>query len=95
MDFWAEKFPEHVININYEDLVTSPEKVGQSLFNFCNVEWKNEYLNFYQQNISSFTFSEIQVRQKINTKKVNFSDHYKERLTEFNQVYNKLSLKEI
>lgn len=91
MDFWAAEFPENVINVNYEELVTAPNEIGSALFEFCQLTWQKEYLNFFEKSVSSFTFSELQVRQAINTKKINFSAKYQERLSEFNDTYNRLA----
>jgi tetratricopeptide (TPR) repeat protein len=90
MDFWAEKFPEQVININYEALVQLPKDTASKLYNFCQLQWQEDHLNFYKKNVSSFTFSELQVRQAINTKKINFSNNYKQQLAEFTNAYNAL-----
>lgn len=90
MDFWTEKFPEQVINIDYEVLVRLPEQTAAKLYRFCQLEWQEEHLNFYKKNVSSFTFSELQVRQAINTKKISFADNYKQQLAEFTGVYNAL-----
>ncbi len=80
MDFWAEKFPKQVIDIHYEDLVVKPNEVFKDLFDFCNLAWDDEYLSFHKQVVASFTFSETQVRQPINTSKLGFSKHYEKQL---------------
>ena len=92
MDFWASTFPDQVINVNYEELVQSPDQVSSKLFEFCHLEWSKEYLNFFQQSVTSFTFSELQVREAINTKKINFSSNYKKQLAIFTDTYNALAL---
>lgn len=94
MDFWAQTYPNQVINIEYEKLARKPNEIAEKLFNFCELEWQQEYLGFFQKSVSSFTFSELQVRQAINTKKINFSNNYKHQLTEFNETYNTLVLKD-
>ncbi|MFT7470998.1 MAG: tetratricopeptide (TPR) repeat protein [Kiritimatiellia bacterium] len=80
MDFWAKSFPKQVIDVQYEDLVVEPKKQFQRLFDFCNLAWNDDYLSFHKQVVASFTFSESQVRQPINTSKLGFSKHYEKQL---------------
>lgn len=90
MDFWVQKYPENVIDVNYEQLTKTPSATMDDIYRFCNLTWHEEYLNFHQKNVSSFTFSELQVRQPVNTSKINFSRHYKNQFTEFREIYNSL-----
>lgn len=90
MDYWRVHFPESVIDVKYEDLSSHPTSTSQKIFDFCNLEWKEEFLNFHQEVVSSFTFSELQVRKPINTKKIGFSNNYSEQLLPFTNAYKEL-----
>ena len=91
MDFWARSYPEHVIDIQYEELASNPSKEFQRLFDFCGLVWNEDYLNFHKEVVASFTFSETQVRKPINTQKVAFSRHYEEQLAVVVNTYQKLT----
>ncbi|WP_448210941.1 tetratricopeptide repeat-containing sulfotransferase family protein [Colwellia sp. MEBiC06753] len=91
MDCWTEQFPSQVYNLNYEQLAQSPAEQAQLLFNFLELPWQEQYLNFYQQNVASFTFSEVQVRKPINKSKIGFSQHYQEELAIFREAYANFS----
>ena len=91
MDFWRDSFPGQVIDVNYNQLTNAPQEEAQLIFKFCNLDWNDDYLNFHKEHVNSFTFSELQVRQPINTNKQNFSRHYQQELAIFSQFYHELS----
>lgn len=91
MDFWRDSFPEQVIDVNYNQLTNLPKDEARLIFKFCNLDWNDDYLNFHKKHVNSFTFSELQVRQPINTSKQNFARHYEEELSTFRQFYNELT----
>lgn len=66
MDHWQKILPGKVLQVNYEELVENPELQSQRIAEFCGLEWNPDCLNFHNRQVSSFTFSEIQVRQPIN-----------------------------
>ncbi|MFD2166302.1 tetratricopeptide repeat-containing sulfotransferase family protein [Thalassotalea euphylliae] len=90
MDVWSKKFESNVLDVDYEELVSNPQKVCQQIFSFLGFTWSDKFLDFYKQSVSSFTFSEVQVRQPINRKKINFAAKYKKQLVEFEQEYQRL-----
>ena len=91
MDFWRASFPNQVIDVDYNQLTTKPEKEANRIFDFCHLTWNDDYLNFHAKHVNSFTFSELQVRQPINTSKQNFSRHYENELSIFREFYSELS----
>ncbi|WP_448554662.1 tetratricopeptide repeat-containing sulfotransferase family protein [Thalassotalea montiporae] len=90
MDVWAKRYPEQVYDLSYEDLVNNPESEAKAIFEFLSLHWQPSYLEFYQQAVPSFTFSEVQVRKPINQSKIGFAKHYHDQLSEFRATYNKL-----
>jgi len=91
MDHWAASFPGQVIDLHYDQLVVEPKTGFQHLFDFCNLEWNDDYLSFHKQVVSSFTFSETQVRRPINTSKLGFSKHYEQQLQIVYDTHTQLS----
>ncbi|NMP33369.1 tetratricopeptide repeat protein [Thalassotalea sp. M1531] len=91
MDYWKKVFPKQVYDLDYQNLVEAPTEQAKLLFDFLNLPWQQEYLNFYKQAVPSFTFSEVQVRKPINRSKIGFSTNYSLQLKPFTEAYNKLS----
>jgi tetratricopeptide (TPR) repeat protein len=90
MNFWQKKYSDNIIDINYQQLVSEPEKTAQDIFKFCNLDWQQQFLNFYKKNNASFTFSELQVRKPINTNKVNYWKNYQQEMQPFITKYKTL-----
>ena len=90
MDYLANLFPDNVIDVNYEQLAKTPSTTSAEIYKFCNLQWHDDYLNFHQKAVSSFTFSELQVRKPINTSKINFSRHYDDQFKVFRETYRQL-----
>ncbi len=87
MDYWRIRFPEQVIDVDYQAFVKSPSSIGKNLFDFCEIAWQDEYLSFYKTAVPSYTFSEVQVRKPINTSKIAFSEHYQDEFADFRRIY--------
>jgi len=70
MDQWLQIAPDRVIDIHYESLVQDPLTEGKKITAFCGLEWRDKCLDFYKDISTSFTFSEIQVRQAIHDNRI-------------------------
>ncbi len=68
MQHFSATYPGRIHQVRYPDLVRAPEKTSQNIYNFCNLEWSADCLDFHKQQGPAFTFSELQVRQPLNTK---------------------------
>lgn len=51
--------------LKYEDLISNPEKQLKSIFNFLNLDWEEQCLEFYKNNKIVKTASYQQVRKKL------------------------------
>ncbi|SEA34926.1 tetratricopeptide repeat-containing sulfotransferase family protein [Microbulbifer marinus] len=65
MDFWSQKFRDQVFDINFDQFLESPNRIGKQLFSFLGYEWSAEYLAPPKKASHAFTFSELQVRKPI------------------------------
>ena len=65
MDFWHKKFPNKIYDISYEELTLNQEKESRKLLNYCDLDWDENCLNFYENNRAVKTPSALQVRKKI------------------------------
>jgi tetratricopeptide (TPR) repeat protein len=82
MGHWSSLNSAQILDLNYEDLVTDPKTYAKKLIKFCGFEWQESYLDFHQSVSQSFTFSELQVRQPIATKRINRWQKYSDYLPE-------------
>ncbi len=71
MDHWSDLAPDRVVDVNYEGLVSDPLTEGKRMVSFCNLAWSDECLEFHKDITSSFTFSEMQVREAVHQNRLN------------------------
>jgi len=64
-NFWKNKYPNHIININYEEFVDDYENNIKKIFQELELNWENHLLEFYKNKRPVETSSFQQVRKKI------------------------------
>ncbi len=66
-------YPDKIISVSLEELTANPKDISEDIFNFCNLEWDANCLNFQKRkNLFSSTASNNQIRagiQNYNNKK--------------------------
>ena len=66
--YFKKKYPQKIIDMSLEDLTLNKERVTKEIFQFCNLSWKPQVLEFYnRKNLDIRTTSNIQIRNKITT----------------------------
>ena len=80
MKHWTTLYPQRVLEFSYEDLVASPEQQTKVLAKHCGLEWRAECLDFHKRVEASYTPSELQVREPINSKGVGAWRRYEDEL---------------
>ena len=83
MNFWKQLFPNSIITVQYEDIVNNPEKSVKDLLKLCNLPWEKKCLEFYNNNRSIKTASDVQVRKKVYKSSIESWKNYKENLDVF------------
>ncbi len=78
MNHWSGLNSPRVLDMKYENLVANPGFFAKQLVEFCGFEWDDSYLAFHETLNKSFTFSEMQVRQAITTKRIDRWKRYQE-----------------
>lgn len=68
MSHWKMVYPGRILEVGFEQLVANPEPETRRLAQFCGLEWQPNCLDFHRRNDASYTFSEAQVREPLNTK---------------------------
>ena len=65
MEFWHQRFPGKILDVDYEQLVLDQETQTRQLVEFVDLEWDSACLNFHNTERPVHTASFAQVRQPI------------------------------
>ena len=65
MNFWKNKLTKEIYDIDYENLIKNPEKEIKNLVSFCELDWNDSYLKFYENKKTVLTASLAQVRSPL------------------------------
>ena len=63
MNHWRSLLPNFIYDINYENLINKPEINVKNLIKFCNLNWDENCLKFYNNKRVIKTASDIQARK--------------------------------
>ena len=80
MTEYKNRFRSKIYDLNYDTLVTNPNKEIKSLISWLGWKWKDSYLEPHRNPRSVFTASSVQVRFPINSKSVGGWRNYKDML---------------
>ena len=66
INYFNKKYPSKILNVNLENLTFNPEKYTKEIFEFCNLDWNESILKFYDnENLKSKSSSFLQIRSEI------------------------------
>ena len=88
MNFWANKFPNEVYQMNYDQLVEDSENEIKKLLNFCELEWDPNCMRHEQNTKTIKTASATQVRKPINKDGLKTFEPFKNYLVEISKLLN-------
>tara|TARA_B100001093_G_scaffold498699_1_gene547105 strand:+ start:2796 stop:4319 length:1524 start_codon:yes stop_codon:yes gene_type:complete len=88
MQYWNTLFNKTILNIKYEEIISNSEKKIKELINFCQLEWEEGCLNYYDNNNPIKTLSVNQANKPIYTSSIN---KYKSYEDDLNILFSKLS----
>lgn len=92
MDFWQNEFKHEIFNMDYEKLVLNPEISIKKVFDYCNLKFDSEILNYTNSNTPIDTLSSVQSRKPIYTNSVNFYKNF-ENFTDLFKKYDEIKKK--
>ncbi len=92
MNFWNERYPEKIININYENLVENFEHEVKELFSKLQLNWEKHLYDFHKNERPVEPPSFMQVRNKIYKKSSEQWRSYKEYLKPMIKILSKNSI---
>ena len=65
ISFWERKIPKFIFNLDYDLLISNPEKEIRNLIENCGLDWDDNCLNHQKNKNIVNTTSNVQVRKKI------------------------------
>ena len=76
INFWKKKIPKFIYEIKYENLISDSTNQIKNLIKYCDLDWDQDCLNFYNNKNSIKTLSVKQARNKIYNTSVNSFENY-------------------
>ena len=76
MRHWGEVLDNAILEVSYEDLVENTEELSREMVSFCNLDWDQSCLRFYETKRQVKTASYDEVRRPIYTSSVGRSKQY-------------------
>ena len=80
MTEYKNRYRSKIYDLNYESLVSNPNKEIKSLISWLGWEWDDKYLSPELNKRSVSTSSSVQVRSPINSKSIGGWKNYKDML---------------
>ena len=65
MDYWRQKFPGRIYELDYRDLTENQEEQTRLLLDHCDLPWEDAVLDFHKTRRGVLTASQMQVREKM------------------------------
>jgi tetratricopeptide (TPR) repeat protein len=87
MTHWKAVFPGACYDLQYEALVSDPERQIKLLLDYCDLDWDDRCLRFHQSSRPVFTASTTQVRKPIYKDSVERWRKYEKELTVLKEVF--------
>ena len=80
MAHWKSLYPDDIFDVDYDELVRSPEPLLKRLFAFLGIEWRENALDFSRSNRPVRTASVWQVREPLHARSSGRAQNYSEQL---------------
>ena len=88
MNFWNNKFPNRIFNINYEDLINNSEVKTKEIIDYCELEWEDQCLKHQNNKNPIKTLSVNQANKPIYNTSINISANYEKNLNKMFSILN-------
>ena len=86
MNFWEEQFPNTIYNAQYEKIIEDPENEIKKMIKFCDLDWEENCLQFYNNKTPIKTLSTAQARKPIYKSSKNSFEKFAPYLTDLNKL---------
>ena len=86
MNFWKSKYKNSILDIKYENLVSDNINEVRKILEFCDLNFDQKCLSFYENKTPIKTMSTAQARQPIYKTSVNSFEKYSKYLKILNNL---------
>jgi len=86
MNFWKSKLGDFIYESNYETLVNNQIEETKNILNYCNLNFEDSCVNFYENSSPTKTISVAQARNRIHKDSVSLGKKYLEYLPFLKQI---------
>ena len=86
MTHWHQALPVEIFDLQYEDLISNTEEKVRELLDYCQLDWEDNCLNFYETKRGVRTPSRWQVRQPIYSSSMQRWRHYESHLVPLKEI---------
>ena len=86
MNFWKERFPNTIYNAQYDKIIEDPHNEIKNMIKFCNLNWEEDCLKFYNNKTPIKTLSTAQARKPIYKSSKNSFEKFAPFLTDLNKL---------
>lgn len=80
MDFWKDIYKDSIFDVQYESLISDQEQEIKKIIKFCDLEWEENCLSFYNNKTPIKTMSTAQARKPIYKSSLKGFDKFKDYL---------------
>ncbi len=70
MTHWTSLYPDAILTVNYEELVSDPTAASQKLAQFCGLDWIDDMISPEKSDVPTLTMSASQIRKPIHRSSV-------------------------
>lgn len=88
MSYWKSMFPDDIMTLHYEHMVTAPDLWARNITDFIDLPWSDECLRFFEKGKTVRTFSSQQVRSPVHAGSVARWRRYEKQLSPILQALN-------
>ena len=86
MNFWEKQFPDTIYNAQYEKIIDDPKNEIKNMIKFCNLNWEEDCLQFYNNKTPIKTLSTAQARKPIYKSSKNSFEKFAPYLNDLNKL---------
>ena len=86
MNFWKEQYPNSIYDAQYEKIIENPENEIKDMVKFCNLNWEENCLKFYDNKTPIKTLSTAQARKPIYKSSKNSFEKFAPFLNDLNKL---------
>ena len=91
MHFWKGLYQKEIFELDYELLINNPGQEVKKIFNYLGLKFDNSYLDISNNKRSVTTASDLQIRNKINSKGINSWIKYPKLTEKFSSEFDSIA----